>query len=85
MDPKLIRANRNRLSAVRSREKKFHLRDKLQLELQLYQQENERLSQEIRHRKMLIFPGDSRAIDMTLMAPFDNQINFSTEPAVFFT
>jgi len=80
MNAKEIRANRNRLSAVRSREKKFEMRDSLLLELNRLQAQNDILRKENEHSRQVLMRWNPY-YDPSWGRPLDSSV-FSPEPAV---
>lgn len=84
MNPKEIRANRNRMSAIKSREKKFEKRDSLLNELQLLRDQNTFLRCENERSRQILMqcnPSSSHVWGW----PADNTVSFSYEPAAFYS
>ena len=84
INPKEIRANRNRMSAIKSREKKFEKRDALLSELQQLQQRNASLRLENEQNKHCLHLHDPNYL-YSWHASYDNSVHhLSSEPAAFY-
>lgn len=84
MNSKEIRASRNRMSAIKSREKKFERRDSLLSDLrQLREQNNFLRCENDRSRQVLMQCNPGVSHDWGW--PSDNSVSFLPEPAVFYS